>query len=90
MVDVHVPPVVELTEAGPRPALGIQLDCGHPQPHKPSEERLLHIGVLLEGHVLDHWRKLVASKGEEKRVGEGGGQEKEEIEITRKQEEWTI
>ena len=55
-VHVHViPPVVELAETGSCSALGIQLHCRHSQPHKACEHALLHVGILLEGHVLHYW-----------------------------------
>lgn len=40
-------------------ALCIQVYGGNSQAHKSSEERLLHVGVLLEGHVLDDRGQLV-------------------------------
>lgn len=40
-------------------ALSIQVYGGHSQPHKSGEERLLHVGVFLEGHVLDNRGQLV-------------------------------
>lgn len=43
---------------GSRTALSIKLDSGNTQPHKSGEQRLLHVGELLESHVLNHWRKL--------------------------------
>ena len=55
---VLVSPLVELTKGGAGTPLGIQLYGRHAQPNKPSEHRLLHVGVLLEGHVLDDWREL--------------------------------
>ncbi len=55
-----VPPLVEGAEAGASSPLAVQLCHGHAQSHKPGEHRLLHVRILLEGHVLDHWRKLEA------------------------------
>lgn len=40
-------------------ALCIQIDSGHSEAYKSGKERLLHVGVLLEGHVLDNRRQLV-------------------------------
>lgn len=40
-------------------ALCVQIYGGHSQAHKSGEERLLHVGVLLEGHVLDNRGQLV-------------------------------
>ena len=47
-----VPPVVELAESWPCSALGIQLDSWYSESHEPSKHTLLHVGVLLESHVL--------------------------------------
>ena len=44
---------------GSCPALGVQVHRGHAEADEPGEERLLHVGVLLEGHVLDDGRELV-------------------------------
>ena len=47
---------------GPGSTLGIQVHCGHTEADKAREERLLHVGVLLEGHVLDDgWQLVVIS-----------------------------
>ena len=53
-----VAPLVELAEGGAGTPLGVKLDGGHAQTHKPGKHRLLHVGVLLEGHVLDDRRQL--------------------------------
>ena len=39
--------------------LRVQVHGGHPQADEAGEEGLLHVGVLLEGHVLDDGRQLV-------------------------------
>lgn len=39
--------------------LCIKVNSGHSQADKAGEERLLHVGVLLEGHVLDDGGELV-------------------------------
>jgi hypothetical protein len=39
--------------------LSIEVHGRNPDPDEASEERLLHVGILLEGHVLNHWRQLV-------------------------------
>ena len=39
--------------------LGVEVDGGHPEAHEAGEQRLLHVGELLEGHVLDDRRQLV-------------------------------
>ena len=74
-----VPPVVELAEAGASSALGIQLYSWHSQPHETCEQTLLHVGVLLERHVLHHWGKLGKCEGGggrgDGRGGGGGGRE---------------
>ena len=67
-----VPPVVELAEAGASSALGIQLYSRHSQPHETCEQTLLHVGVLLERHVLHHWGKLGKCEGG---GGRGDGRE---------------
>eukprot|EP00906_Rhabdomonas_costata_P018530 RCo027050 len=52
-------PAVQVAQAGPHSALCVELDCGHPQPDQSGEEALVHVGILLEGHVLHHRGKLV-------------------------------
>ena len=44
---------------GASTALGVQVHGGHPQADEAGEEGLLHVGVLLEGHVLDDGGQLV-------------------------------
>lgn len=63
---VLIAPLVELTETGSSSSLTIQLDRRNSKADKPSEHRLLHVGVLLKGHVLDHWRKLGTDGGGER------------------------
>lgn len=44
---------------GPGTSLGVELHIRHSEPDHSREQALLHIAVLLEGHVLDHRRQLV-------------------------------
>ncbi|TNN39069.1 hypothetical protein EYF80_050761 [Liparis tanakae] len=44
---------------GTSSALSVQIDSRDSQAHKSGEEGLLHVGVLLEGHVLDNRGQLV-------------------------------
>ena len=37
----------------------VQVDSGHSEPDEAREQRLLHVGVFLEGHVLPDRRQLV-------------------------------
>ena len=39
--------------------MSVQVDSGHTQAHEACEEGLLHVGELLEGHVLDDGGQLV-------------------------------
>lgn len=45
----------------PRPGspLSIEVHGGYSETHNSGEEGLLHVGVLLEGHVLDDGGQLV-------------------------------
>lgn len=43
----------------PSSALCVQVHRGNPKPNYPCEQRLLHVAVLLKGHVLDDGRQLV-------------------------------
>jgi hypothetical protein len=42
-----------------RTTLTIKIDCGNSKSHNSGEQGLLHVGVLLEGHVLDNRGQLV-------------------------------
>ena len=55
---IRIPPVVELADFRPGSALGVQLDSWNSEPDKPGKHALLHVGVLLEGHVLHNWWQL--------------------------------
>ena len=66
---LHVPertvsPVVELGHLRPRAPLGVELNVGHAEAHEAREERLVHLGILLEGRVFDHRGKLVVVANE--------------------------
>jgi len=39
--------------------LSIKVDSWHAEMNEAREERLFHVGELLERHVLDHRRQLV-------------------------------
>jgi len=39
--------------------LGVKVDRRHAEVDEAREERLFHVGELLERHVLDDWRQLV-------------------------------
>ena len=42
--------------------MSVEVDSGDAEPDETREERLLHIGVLLEGHVLDdRWQLVVVT-----------------------------
>ena len=60
---LYIPPVVELAEGRSGSALSIQLHRGDSESHKPSKHTLLHVGVLLEGHVLHNWWQLRQRRG---------------------------
>ena len=50
---------LKLASPGSGPALGVKIHSGHAQPHQAGEHRLLHVGELLESHVLDDRGQLV-------------------------------
>ena len=55
----NLPPVVETANAGPSSTLSIKVNRWDTEPNETREERLLHVGELLEGHVLDDRRQLM-------------------------------
>ena len=53
-----VPPVVKIGNGRARTSLRVELDVGDAEADKAGEEGLVHLGILLEGGVLDHRRQL--------------------------------
>lgn len=51
--------LVRGSRPGTSSALSVQIHRGHAQSHKAREQRLLHVGIFLEGHILNDRRKLV-------------------------------
>lgn len=43
----------------PGSPLSIKVHSRNSNPDEASEKRLLHVGILLKGHVLNDWRQLV-------------------------------
>lgn len=43
----------------PGSSLSIKVHSRNSNPDKASEERLLHVWILLKGHILNDWRQLV-------------------------------
>lgn len=59
IVQFLISPLVEGAEAGSGTTLSVQVDARDAESDDASEQRLLHVGKLLEGHVLDDGRQLV-------------------------------
>lgn len=59
VAELFVAPTVEAGQVWTSTTLRVQLDRGNAQFDKPREQRLAHVGVAIEGLVLDDRRQLV-------------------------------